>query len=123
MHVHAFQIIKHIGDIAQFWPVVLDVLAGCEVAIALVVFFRQMGEHLHLCTVQRAVGNGHAQHIGVQLQIDTVHQAQGFEFILAQMTRDAPLDLRAELGVARGEKTFVKFGIGIHQMRSCLPCR
>lgn len=34
-----------------------------------------MGEHTHLARAQRAIGNGDAQHVGMQLQIDAVHQA------------------------------------------------
>jgi len=57
----------------------------------------------------------------VQLQVEPVHQAQGFELILGERAVDAALDLGAELGVALGEEFVVEFGIAIHHRVSCLP--
>ena len=67
MQLHLGQRVEHIGDIAQFGPVVLDVLARGEVAVALVPFLGDIGELVHLGAVERAIGDRHAQHIGVQL--------------------------------------------------------
>ena len=122
MHVHFSQRIKHVRHIAQLRPVVLDVLACGEVAIALVPLVRDICETGHLLTIQGPIGDRNTQHIGMQLQIKTVHQAQGLEFILSQRPINAAFYLRTELSVARGQKVGVKIGVVIHQNCSCLPC-
>ena len=43
-------------------------------AVALVVFARDVGQHAQLPRRKRAVGNGDAQHVGVKLEIESVHQ-------------------------------------------------
>ncbi len=126
MHVHGTQGVKHVRDIAQFGPVVLDVLARGEMAITFVPLVRYHRKRVHLGRIQRAIGNSNTQHVGMQLQVETVHQAQGFEFILGQRSIDAALDLGAELGVTLFQERSVKIGIMVHQMcscaaRSCLP--
>ncbi len=83
-------------------------------AIALVPTVRDIGQLPHLGGVQRAVGNGDPQHIGVQLQIEAVHQAQRLEFILGQRAVNAAFDLAAELGHACAHEGFVKVGVSIH---------
>ncbi len=121
VHVHGCQRVQHIGHIAQFGPVVLDILARGEVAIALVPFIRDVGQLVHLAAVQRAIRDRDPQHVGVQLQVKTVHQAQRLEFILGQGAVDAAFDLCAELRVAFRDKSVVKFGIAVHYAVSCLP--
>ena len=80
-----------------------------------------IGEPVHLGAVERAIGDGHAQHIGVQLQVEPVHQAQGLELVLGQAAVNTPCDLIAELRVAGGDEVGVKIGIGVHYACSCLP--
>ena len=84
VHFHIGQRRKNGGHILQHRPVVLDVLARGEMAIALVIGVSDHCQLPHLARRKRAVGNGHAQHIGVQLQIEAVHQAQRAKFILGQ---------------------------------------
>ena len=76
VHLDAGEIGQDLRHVGQRRPVVLDVLARGEMAVALVVFAGDVGQHAHLLRVQRAVGDGDAQHVGVQLQIDAVHQPQ-----------------------------------------------
>ena len=122
MHAHFGQGIQHIRHIAQLWPVVLDVLACGEVAVTLIPLVCDERELTHLATVQGAIRNCNAQHVGVQLQIQTVHQAQRLELILGQRSVDATLDLIAKLGVAGCDEGFVEIIIGVHLMRP-LVCR
>ena len=68
------EIVKQIRHVDQRGPIILDVLACREMAIALVVFARRLGERAHLLRRQRAVGDRNTQHIGVELQIEPVHQ-------------------------------------------------
>ena len=58
-----------------------------EMAEAAIVAPRDMGEHAQLPRRQRAVGDGDAQHIGVKLQIEPVHQPQRLELVLATAGR------------------------------------
>ena len=114
VHLHRAEGVQHVGNVAQLRPVVLDVLAGGEMAVALVPTLGQVGELPHLGAVQRAVGNGHAQHVGVQLQVDAVHQAQGLEFVLGQAAVDAAFHLRAELKGAFCHEGGVEIGVVVH---------
>ena len=114
VHVHLGQRVQHIGDIAQLGPVVLDVLARGEMAVALIPFGSDIGQLVHLAAAERAIGNGHPQHIGVQLQVEPVHQAQRFEFILGQGAVNAAFNLPAELRVAFGDKGVIEFGVAVH---------
>ena len=65
-------------------PVELDVLPRGEMAVAAVILLGDLGELAHLPRRQRAIGNGDAQHIGVELQIEAVHQPQRPELVLGQ---------------------------------------
>jgi hypothetical protein len=44
-----------------------------------------MGELAHLPAVERAIGDGDAQHVGVKLQVDAVHQPQRLELVLGDL--------------------------------------
>ena len=114
VHFHIGQCLEDIRHVLQFRPVVLDVLTGGEVAVALVPLFRNHRELAHLTAVERAIGDRNAQHVGVQLQIQTVHQAERTEFVFGQLTFNAAFHLIAELRNARADKGFVKVVILIH---------
>ena len=73
VHFYGPKFVEHIGNIAQLRPIVLDVLARGEMAISLVILVREMREHIHLSAVERAIRNGHTQHVSVKLQINAVH--------------------------------------------------
>jgi hypothetical protein len=109
------QCVQHVGHVAEPGPVELDVLAGGEVAVTLVPALGDHRELPHLCSVQRAIGDRDAQHVGVKLQVEAVHQAERLELLLGQRAGEAAFDLRAELGVARGEKGRVEVGVVIHR--------
>ena len=95
VHLHIGQRRQDGGHVGQLRPVELDVLPGGEVAVALVPACRRYGQLAHLARVQRAVGDRHAQHVGVQLQVEPVHQAQRAELVLGQRAVKAALDLVA----------------------------
>ena len=76
MHLDLGQRVEDVGHVAQLRPVELDVLPGGEMAVAVV---PAVGDHRQLAQlprVQRAVGDRDAQHVGVELQIEAVHQPQ-----------------------------------------------
>ncbi len=73
-----------------------------------------MREHAHLRGRQRAIGNGDAQHIGVELEIETVLQPQRTELVFAEFACKAPSDLFAKLRDAAGDEIAVEFIVAIH---------
>src|SRR3546814_9284498 len=79
MHLHRREIGQNICRIFQLDPVILDVLTRGEMAITPVIFARDRGKHMHLLAAERAIGNGHAQHIGMELKIEAIHQPQRSE--------------------------------------------
>ena len=105
---------QRVGQVGELDPVELDVLPRGEMAVAAVVAPRHMGELAQLLRRQRAVGNGDAEHVGVQLQIDAVLQPQHLELVLGEFAGEAALHLIAEFGDALVDQGAVDFIIGIH---------
>ena len=105
---------QDVGHIHQLDPVELEVGAGGEMAEALVIFARDMGQLAQLPRRQGAVGNGDAQHVGMQLQIEAVHQPQRLELVFGQFARQAALDLAGELLHALADELGVEFVIAVH---------
>ena len=121
MHLDARELFEDCRRVDERGPVVLQVLARCEMSVALVVPARDLRQLEHLPRIQRAVGNGDAQHVGVQLKIEAVHQPVGLELILGHLARETALDLRAERGDALGDEARVEFVIAIHvRLRSSI---
>src|SRR5690606_443875 len=112
-------------------PVELQVLSGCEVAVSFVVGARNMCQHAHLPGRQRAIGNGDAQHVGVELEIDAVHQPEWLELRLRDLAGKPPFNLIAELGDAGLHEGMVEFVVAVHpddpqtrvtaRFSACLP--
>ena len=114
VHADAGEVGHGVRQFVELDPVELDVLPRGEVAVAAIVAARDMGEHAHLLGRQRAVGDGDAQHIGVKLQIDAVHQPQRLEFLLGQLAGQAARDLIAEFGDALGDQRPVECVVDVH---------
>ena len=90
-----------------------------------IAFVPTIGNHrqlTHLPTVQAAVRDCHPEHIGVKLQIEPVHQPQGFELIFRQRTVQSALNLGAKLCVALADKITIKLAVFIHFLHF-LACR
>ena len=117
VHLDAGELVQDVGDVDELRPVELQVLARGEVAVAAVVGARDVGELAHLARRQRAVGDGDAQHVGVQLQIDAVHQPQRLELVLGQLARQAAADLVAELRHALAHELRIEFVVAVHVRR------
>ncbi len=114
VHLHLGQLLQDVGHVLQLRPVELQVLSRGEVAVALVVFARDMRQHPHLPRVQRAVGHGDAEHVGVELQVDAVLQAERLELVLVQLAGEAARDLVAELRDALADKGMIEFVVAVH---------
>ena len=97
MHAHIGQRRQDCRHIFQLWPVELDVLARGEMPVSFVPAVSDHPQLAHLARVQRAIGNGHAQHVGMQLQIQPVHQPQRTEFLFGERAVKPARDLTREL--------------------------
>ena len=117
MHIVLCQPIENIGYTLQLNPVVLDVLARGEVSVTTVVDLCDMGQRTHLPSRKGAVRDRDAKHIGMLLQVQAVLQAQRQKLFLAQLTRDTPLNLIAELGNTLAHKCAVVLVVVIHSRR------
>ena len=118
VHLDRGEVLEDVGDVLQRRPMELQVLARGEVAVAAVVFPRDEGEHPQLLRVQRPVGDRNPQHVGVELEIDAVHQPERLELVLGQFAGNAPLDLIAELRHPLGHKLLVELVVAVHGFRS-----
>ena len=123
MHLDAGEIGEDIARIFQLDPVVLDVLARREMAVTAVVLVRDAGQHVHLPAVERAVGDGYAQHVGVQLQVKAVHQPQRLELVFGQPAFEAATGLVAEFLHAGIDHGLVVLVVAIHVRLPSCRCR
>ena len=97
VHLDARELGQDVGRVLERWPVELDILPGGEMPVAAVVNPRDLGELAHLARIEDAIGHGDPQHIGVQLQVEAVHQPMRTELLLGQFAAEAPRHLVAEL--------------------------
>ena len=114
VHADAGEIGHGLGQLLELDPVELDVLPRGEMAVTAVVAPRDVGQHAQLFRRQRAVGNGDAQHVGVELEIDAVHQPQRLEFIFGQLAGKPARDLIAEFPDPFGDQRPVQLVVEIH---------
>ena len=114
VHLHVGEIVEEIRHLFQPGPVVLDVLARGEMAVSAVVFFGDVGQLPQLDGRQRAVGDCDAQHIGVKLQVESVHQPERLELFFRDFACEASGHLFAELGHPFPHEAVVKFVVTIH---------
>ena len=105
---------QRIRQFGELDPVELDVLPGGEMAVAAVVAPRHMRQPPQLLRRQRAVGDRHPEHIGVQLQIDAVLQPQHLEFVLGEFAGQPALHLIAKFLNAFVDQRAVEFVICVH---------
>ncbi len=97
VHVDLGEVLQDVWRLRQLDPVELDVLPRGEVPVAAVVTPGDQRQRAQLSRRQRAVGNRHAQHVGVLLQVQAVLQAQREELLLAELAIEAPRHLVAKL--------------------------
>ena len=90
-------------------------------AVAAVVAPRHVRQHAHLLRRQRAVGDRDPQHVGVELQIDAVHQAQELELVLGQLAGEAAAHLVAKLGDALVDQRLIEFVVAVHRWPQAAP--
>ena len=121
VHLDARELGQNVGRVFERRPVELDILPGGEMAVAAVVFPRDLGQLAHLARVEHAVRDSDAQHIGVKLQVEAVHQPVRAELLLGQFAAEAARDLVAELLDPRGDEGGVEIVIMIHDRSPSRP--
>ena len=114
VHLHLRQLLEEVGRLLQLDPVELHVLPRGDVTEAPVVTPGDVGELAHLARGQDAVGHVDPQHVGVELQIEAVHQTQGFELVLVQLAAEPAPDLAAELPDALGDQPVIELVVAVH---------
>ena len=114
VHLHLGQLREDGRNVLEARPVELQVLARREMSVAPVIAPCDVRELAHLARGERAVGDGDAQHVGVQLEVDAVAQAQRLELVLGQLARQAAGDLVGELRDALAHEFSVEFVIAVH---------
>ena len=121
MHLQTGEPVQNVRRLDRLDPVELDVLAGGEMAEAAVEITGDPGQPPQLGAGQRAIRNGHPQHIGVKLQIEPVLQPQRLELFLVQLAAKPPFDLITELRRENPDKVVVDGVVAIHGRRRVRP--
>ncbi len=119
MHFHAGQIAQDIRHILQLDPVELDILARGKMPVAAIVLARNGCQHAHLCRTQQTVRHRNAQHIGVDLHVQPVLQAQDTEFVFRQFARQTTANLVAKLRDAFGGDLVIELIVTVHLVFLC----
>ena len=114
VHLDRREVGEDVRHVLQLRPVELQVLPRGEVAVALVVLSRDVREHPHLLRAERAVGHRDPEHVGVELQVDAVLQAERLELVLVELAGQPPRDLVAELRDAFLDEGVIEFVVAIH---------
>ncbi len=109
------ELFEDVRDVLELRPVVLDVLPRREVAVALVVDSRDVRELSELRRREQPVRDRHAQHVRVELHVETVLQPKRLELVLADVTRDAPAHLILELARALLHEEQVVRVVAVHR--------
>ena len=115
MHLDIGERAQDLGNVDQLDPVELQILPRGEVAIAAIPTPSDHGKLAQLAGRQHAVGNGDAQHVGVQLQIESVAQAKRTELVLSQFASKPAPNLLAKLRHTLMHESVVELVIAVHR--------
>ena len=114
MHVGIGKRVKDVRHVFQPWPVELNVLARGEMSVSLVPSLGDVCQLPELPAVQGPVWNCDPQHVGVQLQVQAIHEAKRLEFVLGQGAVDPPPDLVAKPVDPVTDKSAIELRIPVH---------
>ena len=115
MHLDVGERAQDLRHVDQLHPVELQILPRGEMAVAAVEAPADHGELAQLAGREHAIGNGDAQHIGVQLQIESVAQPKRTELVLGQLAGEPALDLLAKLRHTLMHESVVELVIAVHR--------
>ncbi|MNE03939.1 hypothetical protein D3C80_964590 [compost metagenome] len=119
---------EDLGRVGEMRPIELDVLASGEVAVAFIVGAGHIGQLAQLHGAERAIGNGHAQHVAMQLQVQAIHQSIDLERFFIELATQPAGNLLFELARTVLEKTALEWVVlvnpglaGRHRHHRTLP--
>ncbi|MCY1540710.1 hypothetical protein D9M68_763650 [compost metagenome] len=114
VHLDRGQFGEDVGHVFELGPVELNVLAGAEMAVAVVPLACDVRQGAQLARCQDAVRNGHAQHGRVALDIQAILQPQNAEFVFGQLAVEEAAGLVCELRDALLDELLVDGVIHVH---------
>src|SRR5690606_28150823 len=114
VHLHRGKFFPDIRHIFQSRPVELNVLAGGNVRVTLVVTTGDIGQFAQTLGREYAIGYGDTQHGCVALDVQAVLQAQRQEFCLGKLAGEIAAYLIAELPGAVLNDTLVILVVNVH---------
>jgi hypothetical protein len=114
VHLYRCQVGEDLRRLLEFGPVELDILAGREVPVAAVVGARDVREHTQLFRRQFAVGNRHAQHRRIALDVKPVHEPERPELVFAELAAEEAPRLLAEFADSLIDQALVVLVIAVH---------
>ena len=114
MHLHRGKFGEDVGHVFELGPVELDVLARREMPVAAVVGARNVRELAQLRRREQPVGNRHAQHRRVALDVEAVAQPQRPKLVLGQLPGKETAGLAPKLGDPLIHQPLVDFVIDVH---------
>ena len=115
MHLDIGERAQDLGHVDELHPVELQILPCGEMAIAAIEAAADHGELAQLARREHAIGNGDAQHIGVQLEIESVAKPKRTELVLGQLACEPASDLLAELRHTLMHERVVELVIAVHR--------
>src|SRR5690606_36201551 len=114
VHLHRGKFFQDIRHIFEIRPVELNVLAGGNVRVTLVVTTGDIGQFAQTLGREYAIGYGDRQHGCVTLDVQAVLQAQRQEFWLGKRAGEIAAYLLAELPGAVLNDTLVILVVNVH---------
>src|SRR5471030_1962422 len=114
VHLHLGKFRQDLGCVIQRGPVELDVLARGEVTVTLIVGSSYVRKPSQLRRRNEAIGDRHAQHRRVALDVEAVLQPQRAEVVLRQLAGKVAARLVAELTYALVHDALVDFVVLVH---------
>ena len=114
VHLHRGQFRQDIWNLLEHRPVELDVLAGSEVYIALVIGSADLGNLADLAAGHHSVGNRNPQHGRQALDIESVLQAQRKECLIADLSVEIASGLISILFNSLIDKFLIVLIVDVH---------
>ncbi len=114
MHLDLGKLGENIGNVLEFRPIELEVLARREMPVASIVFAADACQGPELPGRQQAIGNRDPQHRRVLLDVQTVLQPERPEIVLRELAGEIPPRLIAKLRDTLVDEALVEAVVAIH---------
>jgi hypothetical protein len=115
VHLHGRKLRENVRYVLEARPVVLQILARGEMAIAAVITAGDRSERAQLLRGEKSIGDRDAQHGRVALNIKSVTQPQMAEFVLRQLACEKTPRLIAKLRDTLLDQGLVDDIVAVHR--------